>query len=97
MVWLVPAKAEHLTLGEKRIAGCSGRKLAEVVLAIMLQRKSLDLDLPAALGKHVTDSCRQLELFLTKARHWVFVPFQHPQRLVLFINNRHGYPLLRVI
>ncbi|MFC0711832.1 hypothetical protein [Azorhizophilus paspali] len=65
VVWLVPTKAEHLTLREKRI----GRKLAEVVLAIMRQRKSLDLDLPAALGKHVAGgSVAKIRLIAERAR-----------------------------
>jgi hypothetical protein len=92
VVWLAPAKAKHLALGEKRIGGCSGRKLAEVVLAIMLRRKAFHLNLPAALGKHVAGGRGQSGRLLTNARSRV--PFQHPQRLLRLIDNRHDLLLL---
>ncbi|WP_170849360.1 hypothetical protein [Azotobacter beijerinckii] len=63
-------------------------------MAIMLRRKAFHLDLPAPLGKHVAGGRGQLGLLLTWARHWVLVLFQHPQQMVLFIDDRHEYPLL---
>ncbi|MFB8831807.1 hypothetical protein ACE0DR_26850 [Azotobacter sp. CWF10] len=64
-------------------------------MAIVLRRKAFHLDLPAALGKHVAGGGAQFSLLLTNARSRV--PFQHPQRLLRLIDNRHDLLLLDCI
>jgi hypothetical protein len=74
MVWLAPAKAEHLALGEKRIAGCSEPEARRDRTGGHAPAKNLGLDLPAALGKHVLGGSRQVGMSATQA----FVPCNFP-------------------